>query len=31
MAEAMGLLDQMIVRANKRQVPVIALEQDLKK
>src|SRR5580658_7833140 len=31
MAEAMGLLDQMIVRANNRQVPAIALEQDLKK
>jgi hypothetical protein len=31
MAEAMGLLDQMIVRANSRQAPVISLEQDLKK
>ena len=31
MAEAMGLLDQMIVRANNRQVPTITLEQDLKK
>jgi hypothetical protein len=31
MAEAMGLLDQMITRANKRQVPAITLEQDLKK
>ena len=31
MAEAMGLLDQMIVRANNRQVPAITLEQDLKK
>jgi hypothetical protein len=31
MAEAMGLLNQMIVRANNRQVPAISLEQDLKK
>jgi hypothetical protein len=31
MAEAMGLLDQMVVRANNRQVPAISLEQDLKK
>jgi hypothetical protein len=31
MAEAMGLLDQMITRANNRQVPAISLEQDLKK
>jgi hypothetical protein len=31
MAEAMGLLDQMIVRANNRQVPAITLEQDHKK
>ena len=31
MAEAMDLLDQMIVRANNRQVPAISLEQDLKK
>jgi len=31
MAEAMGLLDQMIARANNRQVPAISLEQDLKK
>ncbi len=31
MAEAMSLLDQMIVRANNRQTPAISLEQDLKK
>jgi hypothetical protein len=31
MAEAMGLLDQMIARANSRQAPAISLEQDLKK
>ncbi len=31
MAEAMGLLDQMIVRANNRPVPAISLDQDLKK
>ncbi len=31
MAEAMDLLNQMIVRANSRQTPAISLEQDLKK
>ncbi|HEY3863958.1 MAG TPA: hypothetical protein VGO59_18945 [Verrucomicrobiae bacterium] len=31
MGEAMGLLDQMITRANNRQVPAITLEQDLKR
>jgi hypothetical protein len=31
MAEAMGLLNQMIVRANQRQASAISLEQDLKK
>jgi hypothetical protein len=31
MAEAMGLLDQMIARANNKQIPSITLEQDLKK
>jgi hypothetical protein len=31
MAEALGLLDQMVARANNKQVPAISLEQDLKK